>query len=103
VKIAFLFPTLEVLSSLMADTNEKPEFPEKDPDTLARLLELELIQKRAIWQQTAARRSKLKALSFFFLFLVVVGAFLAFFFFFSQISERHPNQPPAATPATARP
>jgi hypothetical protein len=102
VKIAFLFPRLEVLSSLMADMNEKPEFTEKDPDNLARLLELELIQKRAVWQQTAARRSKLKALSFFFLFLVVAGACLAFFLFLSQMSE-HSNQPPAATPADTGP
>ena len=68
---------------MMPDGNRKPEPDEVDPAKLAKLLEIELMQKRAEWQQAKARRGNLRAISFFFLFVVVAGAIAAFFLFFS--------------------
>jgi hypothetical protein len=64
----------------MPDGNRKSEGGEIDP---AKLLELELMQKRAQWQQGKARRNSLRALSFFFLFVVIVAALVSFYLFFS--------------------
>ncbi len=64
----------------MAEGNRKPEL--NDPEMMARLLELELAQKRATWQRTNAQRQKLRLFSFLFLFLVLAGALLGFYFFF---------------------
>ena len=64
-----------------------------DPEELSRLLEIELIQKRAAWQQKTARNKNLKALSFMFLFLVVMGGLAAFYFFFTQAKEGRQNRP----------
>lgn len=63
--------------------NSKPEAGELDPTKLAKLLEIELMQKRAAWQQAKARRGQLRALSFFFLFMVIFCAIAAFYLFFS--------------------
>jgi len=70
----------------MAADDRKREGSDADPERLAQLLELELIQKRAAWQQAAARRGSLRVLSFLFLFIVIVGALIAFFVFFSSDS-----------------
>ena len=64
----------------MPDGNRKPEGGEIDP---AKLLELELMQKRAEWKQAKARRGSLRALSFFFLIVVIVAALICFYLFFS--------------------
>ena len=66
----------------MVDGNRKPD-NETDPEKLAKLLEMELMQKRASWQQDKQRRNLLRVVSFFFLFLVMAGALLAFWFLFS--------------------
>jgi hypothetical protein len=69
-----------------------------DPDELARLLEIELIQKRAVWKQAAARHRAIRMVSFLFLFLIIMGALLVYFFFFSELSgNRTPKPTPAAT------
>ncbi len=44
----------------MAADDRKREGSDADPERLAQLLELELIQKRAAWQQAAARRGSLR-------------------------------------------
>lgn len=77
----------------MSNGDSKPEPAESDPAKLAQLLEIELMQKRAAWQQAKARRGNLRAISFFFLFIVIVGSLVAFFVFFSggRVSELHPN------------
>lgn len=67
----------------MADGNRNPE-QEVDPEKLAKLLEMELMQKRAGWQQGKQRRNTLRLISFFFLFVVIAGALVAFFFLFSR-------------------
>lgn len=69
---------------MMPESNRNPEASETDPEKLARLLELELMQKRAAWQQSRASRQNLRALSFFFLFLVILGALFAFYYLMSS-------------------
>ena len=65
----------------MPEGNRKPEV--NDPEMMARLLELELAQKRAGWQRSHEQRKNLRIFSFLFLFCVIGGAFLGFYFFFS--------------------
>lgn len=67
----------------MLDDKRKPERPETKPLDLEQLLEIELMQKRAAWQQRKARRGILRALSLFFLFVVVLAALVGFFVFLS--------------------
>ena len=71
------------------DGNTQPQQRETDPQQLAKLLEIELMQKRAGWQQAKARRGTYRAMSFLFLFAVIVAAFVAFYFLAS--SERTPS------------
>lgn len=77
----------------------KPEPTETDPEKLSRLLELELLQKRAEWKNATSRHSKLRTASFLFLFILIVGSLLAFYFLFSRVSEQRPNQ--GQTPASS--
>ena len=69
--------------------NQQPDARETDPEKLAKLLEIELMQKRASWQQAKARRGSYRTMSFLFLFVVIVAAFVAFYFF--ATSERVPR------------
>ena len=69
--------------------NHQPAARETDPEKLAKLLEIELMQKRASWQQAKARRSSYRTMSFLFLFIVIVAAFVAFYFI--ATSERAPR------------
>jgi hypothetical protein len=89
----------------MPDGNRKPEGDAPDPEKLAKLLEIELMQKRAGWQQAKQRRSSLRAASFFFLFLVIVGALFAFWFLFSPggIQERKGNRDTQADAPSSSP
>ena len=81
------------------DGNSEPNALETDPEKLAKLLEIELMQKRAAWQQDKARRSTYRTMSFLFLFLIIVAAFVAFYFILS--SERVPAK--RSSQPTARP
>jgi flagellar basal body-associated protein FliL len=87
----------------MPDGNRKPETGPPDPDELAKLLELELMQKRAAWQQNKKRFGTLRILSFFFLFLVIAGGLLAFWLFFSpqQVSELRASHAASPTPTAS--
>ena len=65
----------------MPNSNREPHKGKFDPDQLQKMLDIELMQKRASWQQARRRRGKFRALAFFFLFLVIAAALLAFFLF----------------------
>jgi hypothetical protein len=82
------------------DGNRQPDLRETDPEKLAKLLEIELMQKRASWQQAKARRSTLRTMSFLFLFLVIVAAFVAVYFVMSSggLSAPSKGTPPSASP-----
>lgn len=82
---------------MMSEDDSKPK--STDPDELARLLEIELMQKRAGWKQAAGRYRTIRMVSFVFLFLVIMGALLAYFFISSELSGNRaaPKPPPAST------
>lgn len=67
----------------MTDGNLKSQAEENDPATAEKLLELELMQKRAQWKQAKARGNNLRTLSLVFLLVVILGALAGFFYFFS--------------------
>ena len=73
---------------------------ETDPEKLAKLLEIELMQKRASWQQAKARRGSYRTMSFLFLFAVIVAAFVAFYLLASseRLSAPRNGPAPAASP-----
>ena len=62
-------------------------------DELSRLLELELIQKRATWKQTSQRNRSVRTAAFLFLFLLIAGTVFGFFFVFTRVSGERPNRP----------
>jgi len=63
--------------SVMADSAE-PKPNEIDADNLSRLLELELIQKRATWKQAGERYRSICTAGFVFLFVLIVGCLIGF-------------------------
>ena len=83
----------------MADLSE-PKSNEIDADNLSRLLELELIQKRATWKQAGERYRSFRAAGFVFLFVLIVGCFVGGYFAFMRVNEQRANQP--TTPAVER-
>ena len=80
--------------------NNQPDARETDPEKLAKLLEIELMQKRASWQQAKSRRSSYRTMSFLFLFVVIVAAFVAFYF---VVSSERPTVPRSDAEANANP
>jgi len=79
----------------MADPSE-PKPNEIDADNLSRLLELELIQKRASWKQAGDRYRSIRAAGFIFLFVLIVGCLIGGYFALMRLHETRPNQPSAA-------
>jgi hypothetical protein len=93
---------------IMLEGDNKPRQEEVDPDKLSKLLEIELMQKRAAWQQMAARGKTLRTVSFFFLFVVILAALIGFYFFFfsggipgPRPDSEAPN--PRPTPVSSEP
>jgi hypothetical protein len=88
---------------MMLDGKHNPE--ETDPEKLAQLLELELMQKRAGWQQKKARRGNLRAMSFLFLFVVIAAALAGFFLFFNpeRVREMRSGSTESVTPSPTAP
>jgi Na+/proline symporter len=75
-----------------------------DPETLVRMLEIEMMQKRMAREQAGARRNTWRVASFFFLFIVLLAVGLALYFVFSsgRLDEMrsHNTAPATATPAS---
>jgi flagellar basal body-associated protein FliL len=79
-----------------------------DPEQMLRILDIELMQKRALRKQATARRSSLRVVSFFFLFVVILGVAVAAYFAFTsgRVDElrARSNAPASPTPVvTSRP
>ena len=68
----------------MPEGNRNPDPKQSDPEQLAKLLEIELMQKRAAWQKASAGRKNLRLLSFVFLFMVIAGAMVGFYLLVSS-------------------
>lgn len=78
-----------------------------DPENVVRMLELELMQKRAARQMAGRRFSGLRAASFVFLFAVILGALLAFYYVFysgslGPLQAPHASQPTPHATASSR-
>ncbi len=87
----------------MPDTTATTNLNENDAEKLARLLELELMQKRTAWKQAAAHYRTIRIFGFLFLFFLIVACAGGFFFVFLHVKEERTNQPAAATPAASMP
>jgi hypothetical protein len=70
-----------------------PKRNEIDPESLSRLLELELIQKRATWKHAGERYRSIRAAGFVFLFVLIVACLVGGYFAFMRVSEQRANQP----------
>ena len=82
--------------------------PERAPDTkpneneaeqLARLLEVELMQKRVQWKQASSRHRSMRTMAFMFVFLLIAACVVAAFFVFSRVNEERTNQQSNTTTA----
>jgi len=71
----------------------KAESTQTDPGDLARVLELELLQKRAARQRANARYRAARGLSFLFLFIIILAAIGAFFFLLLRAKDAAANRP----------
>jgi hypothetical protein len=67
----------------------------EEAEQLVRMLELELMQKRANWKQANQRNRSMRSAAFLFLFLLIVACLAGFFFVFVQVSEKRQNRPAA--------
>ncbi len=70
---------------------------DSDVEQLSRLLELELIQKRATWKQAKERKKSLRSLAVLFVFLLIAGCLLGFFFAFNRVNEKRQSRPAVTT------
>jgi hypothetical protein len=68
----------------MHPADGKSEPSKLNPEQLSKLLEIELMQKRAGWQRSAAQRRTVRALAFLFLLVVIGGAIAAYLFVVSH-------------------
>ena len=68
----------------------------REIEDLSRLLELELIQKRATWKQAGQRYQSFRAAGFVFLALLIVASLVGGYFAFMRVSEQRANPPPAS-------
>jgi hypothetical protein len=70
-----------------------------DTEQMFRLLELELVQKRAAWKQAKQRNKSLRSMAFLFVFLLFAAGVLGAFFVFTRVNEEKQNHP---VPASGR-
>jgi len=88
---------------MSGDNPESVKPPDPNPEELSRLLEIELIQKRAQWQKLSSRRSSLRSMSILFLFIMILGALAAFYLAFTRAGEARQQRSPETTNTSARP
>jgi len=79
----------------MTDRPETSAAP-NETEQLTRLLELELIQKRATWKQAGERYRSFRAAGFIFLFLLVIAGLVGGYFAFMRVNEQRANPPPSS-------
>lgn len=68
-----------------------------DAEQLSRLLELELIQKRAAWKQAKQRKKSLRSMAFVFLFLLFAVVLFGAFLTFNRVTEERQSRPAATS------
>jgi hypothetical protein len=72
---------------MSADAPETSQAGAPNADELSRLLEIELIQKRAEWQKATARHKTVRTASILFLMVIVIAGLAAFYFAFMRATE----------------
>jgi hypothetical protein len=85
---------------MIPDANSKPESQSPDADELAKLLQIELAQRKMEWAAAADRYRKIRAVSFFFLALIIMGAMATLFYIYSQLPMDRPGPPAPAASAS---
>ena len=87
---------------MIPDGDGKPESRQTEADQLARLLEIELEQKKAEWAEKSARYRNLRTMAFLFLAVIIMGAIAAFFYAFTRMTHNggatRQNAPSATHP-----
>ena len=86
---------------MIPEAEGKPESRENDPEQLARLLEIQLAQKRAEWKSSGERYRKIRTAGLILLFLLVIGSLAAFFLLMTQLNEARQTPPGSDNPATS--
>ena len=85
------------------DNNRKPE--PNDPESEARLIELELMRQRAVRQQAGTPYKGLRVASFMFLIFIILGALAAYYYLVSsgRLDEARSSSHHSSAAATATP
>lgn len=92
-----LFSARELRLSSAMPNPLQTQPPGSDAEQVARLLELELIQKRATWKQAKERKKSFRSLAVLFVFLLFAACLLGFFFAFNRVNEERQSRPAATT------
>src|SRR5262249_26130492 len=91
------------LFCMVSGVSGKVESIQTEPGDPARMLEVELIEKRVAWKRASARYRTARALSFFFLFIVILGVASAFIFLFSRAKDEAASRPSSSVTSQQRP
>ncbi|HST30450.1 MAG TPA: hypothetical protein VLK27_06380 [Chthoniobacterales bacterium] len=75
----------------------QPQPVVSEAEQVARVLELELIQKRTAWKHAKQRKKSMRSLAFLFLFLLFAACAFGFFLAFNRMSEERQNRPTATS------
>jgi hypothetical protein len=78
----------------MSSAENQPSNLVTDPDALAKVLDMELARKRAVWQRARSQRGTWRALSILFLLLVIAVGLVAYFYFALALGRRGESSPP---------
>jgi hypothetical protein len=88
---------------MIPPVSDKTESIQTEPGDLARVLELELLAKRATWQRANGRHRIIRGLSVLFLFIMILHAVGAFFLVLLRAKEEAANRPSRSTTSEQQP
>jgi uncharacterized membrane protein YukC len=80
---------------MISEVFGKRQAMENESEELTRLLDLELIQKRAAWKRAAAHHRTFRMIGVFSILIVLAAVFFVLFFLFSRANEERINSRPA--------
>jgi hypothetical protein len=88
---------------MIPPVSSKTETIQTEPGDVARVLELELLAKRAAWQRANARHRTIRGLSVLFLFIIILAAAGALFFVLLRAKDEAANRPGGSTTSEQQP
>ena len=80
---------------MISEVSGKRQAMENESEELTRLLDLELIQKRAAWKRAAGRHRTFRMIGVFSILIVLAAVSFVLFFLFSRANEERMNSRPA--------